>query len=1192
LGDVKFHQHQGVDAAAAERWKGEVEDFLGEPTWALAEALGYERPAAAEGGPDRTAALGEIEPLVAAAEAAGTGAGAGPGDALPTFPLSFAQERLWVMDRLSPGLAAYNIPIAMTLDGPLEVEALQRALTEIVRRHGALRTTFQQGSGPQDDQPVQVIHPPATVPLPLEDLSGEADPLATARARAREEAATPFDLSVGPLLRARLFHLGPERHAALVTLHHIVSDGWSMGLLVEEVGRLYAAYSTADADAATETATGEGRPPVLPELAIQYADFAVWQRGWLQGAVLEDHLAYWRQQLAGVPNIELPTDRPRPAVQTFRGAIEKIRVPAATVSALSALGRAEGATLFMGLAAVFATLLGRLTGQRDFALGTPVANRTRAEVEPLIGLFINTLVLRADLGPGQGNEPTFREVLQRLRRVSVEAFNHQEVPFEKILEQLQPERDPSRQALFQVMLALQNAGRQRARAGALELGHLETAEGVAKFDLTVNLSETTAEGPGAGGLVGTFEYNTDLFDRTRIQRWVRHFHALLAGITATEGAASGAASGADRPLGALPMLSAPERHQLAQEWNDTRRPYPRDATLHGLFSAAAEDPDAVAVVLEDEEIPFEEIDQRANQLAHYLRAKGVRQDTLVALCAERAWDLMVAILGILKAGGAYVPLDPSYPAERLRFILEDTAAPVLVAHDHLLQQLPELPATLEVVRLDGDWPEIGGCSFEPPDSGVTADHLAYVMYTSGSTGRPKGVRITHRGVVRLARNDEYLDISQGSTVLQIATLAFDASTIEIWCALANGDRGGKLVLFPGDKATLGELATVLDEGGVTSAHLTTGLFQQMVEENLEGLAGLNHVLTGGDVASPIHFRRFLEAYPGKRLTNAYGPTENSVITTFRAFTQADQVGAPVSIGRPIPQTTAHVVDRKLRPMPLGCLGELVTGGDGLARDYLNRPALTAERFVPDPFSDQPGARLYRTGDLVRLRADGEFEFVGRSDHQVKVRGFRIEVGEIEAVIAQHPEVTACAVVVRHDGGPAGTEKRLAAFVVAPETVVAAMRDYLKDRLPEYMVPTLFVALEALPLTTNRKIDRKDLIRRPVTGSEAAVLAAQYTAPRNATEERLVAIWEELLGRERVGVEDDFFALGGHSLLATQMASRVEGQFGVAISLRQLFEAPTIAALAEVLEGGGAPPGDSSGGPAAVAAGELVAKEPG
>jgi amino acid adenylation domain-containing protein len=1092
----------------------------------------------------RAGAEAPPRPPILPARRAAANAATAANTANAALPLSFAQQRLWFLDQLEPGSPAYNMPAAFRLTGRLDVGALALALAEIIRRHENLRTTFRV-PGESRGEPVLAIAPPSEPFLPAVDLARLPNEIRTAEEHrlAGAEARRPFDLARGPLLRATLLRLAAEDHTVLLNLHHIVSDGWSTGVLVRELGALYAGF-----------VTGQASP--LPDLPVQYADFGVWQRGWLSGEVLAAELAYWRQALADLPPLDLPTDRPRPAVLSSRGGFRPFALSPEVSAGLTRGARSAGVSLFMELLAVFATLLARYTGHEDLAIGSPVANRTSREVEGLIGFFVNTLVLRVDTS----SRPTFRELLSRVRSTAFAAFAHQDLPFEKVVEELHPERDPSRTPLFEVLFVLQNAPAEALRLPGLTLAPLPFEGGTAKFDLTLVLGQT------ATGLGGGFEHNLDLFDAATIDRMAGHFATLAEAVVATP----------EAPLAELPLLTSGEREQLL-EWSGAATDYPREASLYALFTEqAALTPDAVAIVEAAEgslTLTYAEVDRRSRQLAQQLQASGVGPEVRVGLFLDRSARRVVATLAVLAAGGAYVPLDPAYPAERLAFLVRDSAASLILTEESLRVALPE---TVRVLTLDvhpGSHPSerdgfFPGTAGVPPASvyrgpAVPADALAYVMYTSGSTGIPKGVAIPQRAVVRLVRETGFARFDAAETFLQLAPHAFDAATLEIWAPLLNG---GRLVIPAPGPLSLAELGDLLARHGVSTLWLTAGLFHQMVEENLPGLAGLRQLLAGGDVLSPAHVLRAAAALPETRLINGYGPTENTTFTCCFPVpleTTSASLGASVPLGRPIANTWVYVLDRDLYPVPAGVPGELYAGGDGLARGYLGRPDLTAERFVPSPVGP-PGARLYRTGDLARFRADGEIEFLGRIDTQVKIRGFRIEPGEVEAALLAHPEVRSAAVLARPAPGGAVGGKRLVAYVVTTgEASPAALHAFLRERLPEPLLPAAIVILEALPLTANGKLDRRALPETEAVAASGETAGSE--APLSPVQEMLAGIWAGVLGVERVGVEDDFFALGGHSLLATQLVSRVRAAFGVDLPLRLLFEQPTVAGFAREIE---------------------------
>ncbi|HEU0077678.1 MAG TPA: amino acid adenylation domain-containing protein, partial [Longimicrobiaceae bacterium] len=1018
----------------------------------------------------------------------------------------------WFIDRLEPGSAVYNIPVAWRLGGALDEVALERALGEVVRRHESLRTTFAEVDG----SPVQVVAPFGGFALSVEKLSGlsEADREAALRRRAGEEARRAFDLSAGPLFRAALLRLGAEDHVLLLSMHHVVSDGWSMGVLFRELSALYAAYR-------------EGRESPLPELAVQYADYAVWQREQLAGEVLDRQLAYWRERLADAPALlELPTDHPRPPVKTYRGARVPVELSPELLDRLQALGRSEGATLYMTLLCAFQVLLGKYVGSEDVVVGSPIAGRTRGEVEDLIGFFVNTLVLRTDLS----GDPSFREVLRRVREVTLGAYEHQEVPFEKLVAELQPERSLSHSPLFQVMFVLENAGGGGSALPGLSVSGVGAAMEIAKFDLSLTLGAT------AQGLRGGLNYSTDLFERGTVERMLGHLARVLEQVAAD----------ADVRLAQLELLSADERALVLEEWNRTAAEYPADRCIHELFEAqAAREPDAVAVEFEGETLRYGALNERANRLAHHLAGLGVGPEVRVGICLERGMEMIVSVLAVLKAGGAYVPLDPAYPAERLAFVLADAAVPVLVTQESLRAALPAGDG-VAVVSVDRDGERIAAEPAENPERGVSPDHLAYVIYTSGSTGTPKGVMVPHRGVPNLAyAQARRFGIDDTSRVLQFASLSFDAAVAELFDALLTG---ATLVMASREELHPGPgLLETLRRGRVTVATLPPSVLAMLPPDDLPEL---RTVVSAGEAVDAATVERWSG---GRAFVNAYGPTETTVCAT---STHCEADGRVPAIGRALENVRVYVLDAAGRPAPVGVPGELCVGGVGVARGYLGRPGLTAGKFVPDPFGGETGARLYRTGDRVRWRPEGILEYLGRLDEQVKVRGFRIEPGEIEAVLSVHAEVREARVIVWED---APGEQRLVAYVVG-DVEAGVLREHLLRELPEYMVPSAFVFLDALPLTANGKLDRKAL-----PAPEYGAAEETYVAPRTPVEEVLAGIWAEVLRLEQVGVEESFFELGGHSLLATWVVSRVREVFAVELPLRALFEGPTVAELAGRVE---------------------------
>ena len=1033
-------------------------------------------------------------------------------------PLSFAQERLWFLSKLEPDSPAYNMHVVRRLTGPLNVKAFEQAFAEIIKRHESLRTRFEDVGG----VPQQVIDEPGEWKLKLVDLSGTDENEREARRIASADAQRPFVLAQEWGMRAQLLRLDDMDHILVLTMHHIVSDGWSLGVLFEELHRLYEAYSR-----------GELLSP-LPKLELQYADFSVWQRDWLETAQPEKQLNYWKEQLSGATSAELAIAKPRPAVPSFHGEKQALRLSPELSSRLHALARAEGATLFMVMFAAFQALLSRYTEQSDICVGTPVANRNRAELEPLIGVFVNTLVLRTDLS----GDPSFAELVQRVREVALAGYAHQDLPFEKLVDELRPERSLSRNPLFDVLFAMQNAPRSETKLSGLRWEPWGEGTKTTRVDLEVHVAEVASE------LVCTFVYATDLFETEAIQRLMGHYKQLLESVSAEP----------ERQLSEISLLTSAERSQLAQ-WNETTTSYPQQCIQELFESQANQHGSAIAVRCGEEALTYAELNERASQLAHYLRAHGVGPETRVGICLERSMDLVVGLLGILKAGGAYLPLDANYPDERLSYMLSDAEPLLVLTQTKFQSQFSNTGA--KVVCLDTASDAIARERCDNPSCETTLENLAYIMYTSGSTGYPKGVAVTQRNVVRLVKENNYAALNANEIFLQFAPLTFDASTLEIWGPLLNG---GQLVVFPAFAPTLEELGRTIEENKVSTLWLTAGLFHQLVDERPQSLTAVRQVLAGGDVLSVPHVEKALRFMNGNRLINGYGPTENTTFTCCHLIKSSANRSIP--IGHPLANTQVYVLDENYRPVPIGIPGELYVGGDGLARGYLNRPDQTAEKFIPNVFSSEPGARLYRTGDVVRFLPGGELEFIHRVDQQVKIRGFRIEPAEIEHVLGQHPGVTACAVnaVLDHGG-----EKSLAAYVVAAKDLkleASELRSFLRAKLPEYMMPAAFVFIDELPLTDNGKIDRRAL---PALDRAALSPSKQYVAPRNATERALTEIWTRALHLERICVFDNFFEVGGNSLIATRVMSRVCSMLNVQLPLRALFESPTIAEFAQVVE---------------------------
>lgn len=1035
------------------------------------------------------------------------------------IPLSFAQERLWILDQLAPGNPFYNINTGVRLSGTLRTAGLEQSLNEMLRRHEVLRARIAGVDG----RPVQQIVPEFNLSLPLVDLSGlhNSERQSVAQQIAAEQVSRGFDLAHGGLLRALLLRLETHEHWFISTMHHIVSDGWSMTVFVREIGSLYQAYEA-------------GEPSSLQELPVQYGDYAVWQREWLSGPVLEEQVNYWKQQLAGAPSVlELPADRVRGGVQSHRGGREKAELSSELRSRLEELSRREGVTLFMTLLAAWQVLLHRYTTAQHVVVGTPIAGRTSGEVEGLIGFFANTLVLRTEIT----GELSFRELLKRVREVCLGAYGNQDLPFEKLVEELKPERTLSHNPLVQVVFGLRDAISQGIELPRLTITPCEFESNAAKFDLTIDVETTPS------GLRCTAEYNADLFERTRIARMLEHFEILL----------HGAAANLDGPISQLPLLSEAEQLELSAASRAAIRDFNLDECVHELFERQVQEtPDSIAVSIGDAQLTYRELNERSNQLARYLQTFGVGLESLVALALDRSLEMVIGLFGVLKAGAAYLPLDPDYPQSRVSYMLEDAQAHVVLTQAHLLERTALFP---HVVCLDSDWELIAHYERSNLNTTIDREQLAYIIYTSGSTGGPKGVMVTHGSLTNLLHSmREHLSIVPSDRVLGITTLSFDIAAVEMYLPLL---AGAHLELVSRDELlSPAKLTQHVQQSTVMQA--TPSLWRMLVDCGEWTTRGKHRVLCGGEALSRQLTRELAER--SEAVWNGYGPTETTIYSSIDEV-NGEGEGPYESIGRATANTQLHILDRCLQPVPAGVTGELFIGGAGVSRGYLRRPELTAERFIPNCFSGTPGARCYNSGDLARLLADGRVEYIGRADHQVKVRGHRIELREIENALSQQEQVRAAAVVAREaENG----DKQLVAYVAADDEVsTTQLRSYLKERLPDYMVPAFFITLDELPLNANGKIDRRQLLELARQASPQQ-RANEYVAPRTAAEEVLADLWTEMLGIERAGINDDFFALGGHSLLATQLLSRVQKIFRVDLPLRKLFETPTVAGLVDAL----------------------------
>ncbi len=1033
---------------------------------------------------------------------------------------SFAQSRLWYMDQLEPGLPLYHMQSAYRLHRPPDVAALERSVNEIIHRHEVLRTTFIAPEG----QPLQVVAPELIVPLTLVDLSGVPDAQSSLQALAREHVRRPFDLARGPLLRLTLLRLRPEEHILLLAMHHIVSDGWSMNVFAHELSTLYGAFS-------------RGQPSPLPPLPVQYADFSLWQRSKLQGQPLQDQLDFWKKHLSGAPAaIDLPTDRPRPAQPSYNGVRLMNSLPSSVIAAVQSFATQQRVTPFMVFLAAFAVVLQRYTGQDDLVIGTPIANRTHVDLEGLIGFFINTLPIRLDLS---GN-PTFRELLTGVRDVALDAYEHQDMPFEKLVEELQPQRDLSLPPLFQVLFQLLNLPETPLQLAGLTLERMHVDSGIASLDLAFSLSPNT-DPPEL-----TADYSTDLFDRPIVQGLVAHYLSLLeAAITRPQ-----------ERIRYLPLLTPAERQQILVQWNRTPLPGAaqpgifHDRCLHHLFEASARRvPDAVALFSDRHQYTYSQVNSRANILAHELIRRGVGPEVPVGIFIDHHPAAIIGLLAILKAGGAYVPLNPDHPAERLSFMIRDTALRCALT---LPGTAHRLPATgVEHIDIDLDQQEPPDEDAANPTSSVTPDHLAYIIYTSGSTGVPRGVLIPHRGVANLiAWGVTANDLAPGCRMAEVVSIGFDAATFHTLMALAGG-----AAVYMADEETALQPAALTDamlRHRITHIGIATSLMAALPALDLPELRAIN---TGGEACSADVVRRWA---PGRHFFNQYGPTEASIMAT---AAECSPDGTKPPIGRPIANTRAYILDRYLQPVPVGVTGELYLAGIGLSRGYLNQPGLTAERFIPDPFSPEPGARMYRTGDLARYLPDGNIDFLGRTDFQVKIHGFRVEPGEAEAILQHHPAVHEAIVIARQD--QPGAMRLVAYVVLQPQqtTTPAELQDHLRQVLPYYMLPSAVVALDSMPLTSSGKVDRRAL---PAPSETASAARPSFVAPRTATESHIAAVWKQILSVEQVGAQDNFFDLGGHSLLAMRAIAMVEKQVGVRLSPRDLMF-QTLAQLAALCD---------------------------
>ncbi len=1041
------------------------------------------------------------------------------------FPASFAQERLWFLDQLLQDKPVYNVPLMLRLRGRLDVGVLERSINEIVHRHEALRTTFKI----VDEQLYQVIHPELTIPLmkmDLCDLPANTIDIESERL-VIEEARRPFDLLEGPLLRTHLWKLDTKEFILLINMHHIITDEWSLGVFFHELSSIYGAFL-------------QNTPLPLPELPIQFADYTFWQRDTLHDAELNRQLVYWKDRLAKCPVVlELPTDRSRPPVQSHQGSVHRFSLPVNLSRELKDFSHQEGVTLFVTLLTAFCVFLYRYSGQTDFCIGTPITNRSRVELESLIGFFLNTLALRVNVA---GNT-TFRDVLRHVQDVCLEAYDHQELPFEKLVEELKVARSMSYTPLFQVMFVLQRDLESQVRLPELEVDVKGINPGVAKFDVTLVMVETAS-----GGLRGWWEYASDLFDKTTFETWTAHFQIMLEGIIANP----------THALSMLPLLSINQRHQQLEEWNNTNVDYTKDRCVHELFEEQVNrTPDAVAAVCGNQQLTYRELNVRANQLAHYLQKRGVAPGVLVGICVGQSLEMIVGLLGILKAGGAYVPIDPMYPKDRIDFMLKDAQCSVILTQEHFYINLP--PQMGDVVLLDAHWSQIGQENGNNPVGNTMHSDLIYVIYTSGTTGRPKGSGVYHQGFTNLLNwfiQDFQLNASDH--VLIVSSLSFDLTQKNLYTPLIIG---GELHLRPLEYYDPEEIVQIVYESKITWINCAPSAFYPLVvygDKSVLMKQTLRYVFLGGEPISLSRLSEWIDASPqGTEIVNTYGPTEcTDISTSYRisSGTRSSDTGVP--IGKPIFNVQVYILDENQQVLPVGRVGELYIGGRGVGPGYINDSSLTLQKFVPNPYAKDTKERMYRTGDIVRFLPDGNIIFLGRNDHQVKIRGFRIELGEIETALTEHPGVKEATIVV-HEGHFG--DKQLIAYFVPEEGLYPAigdLRHYLIERLPEYMVPSAFLVLDALPLTPNGKVDRKALMGQNVEFTSEK----EFEDPRTPVEQMLADIWREVLGLKEVGIHDNFFDLGGDSILSIQMISKAR-KGGLQLTPKQVFLYQNIAELA-------------------------------
>ncbi|PRT07964.1 non-ribosomal peptide synthetase [Bacillus wiedmannii] len=1043
--------------------------------------------------------------------------------------MSFSQMRLWFVEQFQQKNTAYNVPMALHIKGSLKVEVLEQSLNEIIQRHEALRTTITL----EDGEPVQNINQDFHITMISSDLKGMSND--NQWEKIYEEVNKPFCLTNNPLIRVNLFTVGEEEHILLFVMHHMIIDGWSMGIIIKELEQLYSSYS-------------QGKPSPLKNLPIQFGDFSEWQRNQIENGNMNHQLEYWKKQLSGAPALlELPTDLPRPTVQTFNGASHKFTISKYLVEKINNLSKQEGATLFMSLLGAFQIFLGRYSRQEDVCVGTPIANRTNSDLEELVGYFANTLVLRGDLS----ENITFREFLKQTRDMSLDAFANQDIPFEKLVEVLKPERDSSYSPLFQVMFVLQNSFNLQSELTEFSTSYEVLDSKASKVDLTLTFT------PNQDGLVGVLEYNTDLFKSETILQMTKCYVTLLENILKNP----------DEKIWSLSLLQESEQKALINDWNSNLKDYTCNQPLHVLFEQQVKlTPDAIAVVFENQRLTYSELNSRSNQLAHFLQKNNVKSETKVGIYLERSMEMVISILGILKAGGAYVPIDPAYPQDRITYMLEDSKIPLLISKGSNVSGLPEHNSRL--IQVDNDWSLIAQESEENTINNVTPDNLAYIIYTSGSTGKPKGTLVEHGNVVRLFKSTEkWYNFSNQDVWSMFHSFAFDFSVWELWGALLYG---GRLVVVPYMVSRSPEaFYELLCNEAVTVLNQTPSAFRQLMQED-EKYAGdklsLRYVIFGGEALDLASLKPWYERHGDQKplLVNMYGITETTVHVTYRPLSWADVRNPQGSIiGIPIPDLSVYVLDQNLKPVPDGISGEMYVGGAGVTRGYLNRLDLNKERFITNPYSSDANSRLYKSGDLARYTMNGELEYLGRIDQQVKIRGFRMEIGEIESVISAFPTIREVVLTVHEDENH---DKRLVAYIVPlinQEISINELRSFMKQTLPDYMIPSVFIKLDTLPLTTNGKVDRKAL---PAPDTSNFMVESGQVAPRNTLEMELVGIWENILNISPIGVTDNFFDLGGHSVLAVKLMSLIERKFNKKLPISVLFEGQTIEYLAQLISG--------------------------